>query len=36
MIYPEDAFDVMYGKWDVPMTKEGLLSCIEEFVRMKE
>lgn len=36
MIYPEDAFDKMYGKWDVPVTPEGLLSCIEEFVRMKE
>ena len=35
-IYPEDAFDVMYGKWDVPVTPEGLLSCIEEFVRMRE
>ena len=36
MIYPEDELDVVYGKWDVPVTKEGLLSCIEEFVRMKE
>jgi hypothetical protein len=27
---------VLYGKWDVPVTEEGLLSCIEEFVRMKE
>ena len=25
-----------WGKWNVPVTKEGLISCIEEFVRMKE
>ena len=36
MIYPEDAFDKIYGKWDVPVTPEGLIACIEEFVRMKE
>mgnify|MGYP000924950023 CR=1 FL=1 len=36
MIYPEDELDVIYGRRDVPATKEGLLSCIEEFVRMKE
>ena len=35
-ITSEDEIDVMYGKWDVPVTEEGLLSCIEEFVRMKE
>ncbi|WP_311194394.1 hypothetical protein [Selenomonas noxia] len=35
-IYPEDELDVVYGKWDVSVTEEGLLSCIEEFVRMKE
>nr|DAM88908.1 MAG TPA: hypothetical protein [Caudoviricetes sp.] len=27
---------MLYGKWDVSVTEEGLLSCIEEFVRMKE
>ena len=36
VITSEDEIDVMYGKWDVPVTKEGLISCIEEFVRMKE
>ncbi len=36
MIYPEDTFDKMYGKWDVPVTPEGLTACIEEFVRTKE
>lgn len=36
MIYPEDTFDKMYGKWDVPVTETGLIYCIEEFVRMKE
>ena len=35
-ITSEDEIDVMYGKWDVPVTKEGLLSCIEEFMRRKE
>ena len=35
-ICPEDGFDELYTKGDVPLTKEGLLSCIEEFVRMKE
>ena len=35
-ITSEDEIDVMYGKWDVPVTGEGLLSCIEEFVRRKE
>ena len=34
-ICPEDGFDELYTKGDVPLTKEGLLSCIEEFVRMK-
>ena len=36
VITSEDEIDVMYGKWDVPVSEEGLLSCIEEFVRMKE
>lgn len=35
-ICPEDGFDELYTKGDVPLTKEGLISCIEEFVRMKE
>ena len=35
-ICPEDGFDELYTKGDVPLTKEELLSCIEEFVRMKE
>ena len=35
-ICPEDGFDELYTKGDVPVTKEGLISCIEEFVRMKE
>lgn len=35
-ICPEDGFDELYTKGDVPLTKEGLLSCIEEFVHMKE
>ena len=35
-ITSEDEIDVMYGKWDVPVTGEGLLSCIEEFMRRKE
>ena len=35
-IYPEDILDMPWGKWNVPVTKEGLLSCMEEFVRMKE
>ena len=36
VITSEDEIDVMYGKWDVPVSEEGLISCIEEFVRMKE
>ena len=32
----EDGFDELYTKGDVPLTKEGLLSCIEEFAHMKE
>ena len=36
VITSEDEIDVMYGKWDVPVTGEGLLSCIEEFMRRKE
>lgn len=35
-ICPECGFDELYTKDDVPLTKEGLISCIEEFVRMKE
>ena len=35
-IYSEDVLDLAWGKWNVPVTKEGLISCIEEFVRMKE
>ena len=35
-ICPECGFDELYTKDDVPLTEEGLLSCIEEFVRMKE
>ena len=35
-ICPEDGFDELYTKGDVPLTEEGLISCIEEFVRMKE
>ena len=35
-ICPEYGFDELYTKGDVPMTEAGLLSCIEEFVRMRE
>ena len=35
-ICPENGFDELYTKDDVPLTEEGILSCIEEFVRMKE
>ena len=35
-ICPENGFDELYTKDDVPLTEAGLLSCIEEFVRMKE
>ena len=35
-ICPECGFDELYTKDDVPLTEAGLLSCIEEFVRMKE
>ena len=35
-ICPECGFDELYTKDNVPLTEEGLLSCIEEFVRMKE
>lgn len=35
-ICPENGFDELYTKDDVPLTEEGLLSCIEEFVRMQE
>ena len=32
----ECGFDELYTKDDVPLTEEGILSCIEEFVRMQE
>ena len=35
-ICPENGFDELYTKDDVPLTEAGLLSCIEEFVRMQE
>ena len=35
-ICPECGFDELYTKDNVPLTEEGLISCIEEFVRMKE
>lgn len=35
-ICPECGFDELYTRDGVPLTEEGLLSCIEEFVRMKE
>ena len=35
-ICPECGFDELYTKDNVPLTEAGLLSCIEEFVRMKE
>ena len=35
-ICPENGFDELYTKDDVPLTEEGLISCIEEFVRMQE
>ena len=35
-ICPECGFDELYTKDDIQLTEEGLLSCIEEFVRMKE
>ena len=31
-ICPENGFDELYTKGDVPLTEEGLLSCIEEFI----
>ena len=34
-ICPENGLDELYTMGDVPMTEEGLISCIEEFVRMK-
>ena len=27
---------MMYGMWNVPVTKEGLISCIEEFAKIKK
>ena len=35
-ICPENGFDELYTRDDVPLTEAGLRSCIEEFVRMKE
>ena len=35
-IYPVDKLDVVYVKWNVPVTREGLLACIEEFKAMLE
>ena len=35
-ICPECGFDELYTKDNVPLMEEGLISCIEEFVRMKE
>lgn len=35
-ICPECGFDELYTRDGVPLTEEGLLSCIEEFVRMQE
>lgn len=35
-ICPENGFDELYTKDDVPLTEEGLIDCIEEFVRMQE
>ena len=34
--FNDTATTEIYTKDDVPLTEEGLLSCIEEFVRMKE
>ena len=35
IISSEDTVDIMYGMWNVPVTKEGLISCIEEFTKIK-
>lgn len=35
-ICPEKGVDELYTKGGVPLTKEGLISCIEEFMRRKE
>lgn len=35
-ICPENGFDELYTKDNVPLTEAGLLSCVEEFVRMQE
>ena len=35
-ICPECGFDELYTNDNVPLTEAGLLSCIEEFVRMQE
>ena len=31
-ICPENGFDELYSKGDVPLTEVGFVSCIEEFV----
>lgn len=31
-ICPECGFDELYTKDNIPLTEEGLISCIEEFV----
>jgi len=36
IISSEDTVDIMYGVWNVPVTKEGLISCIEEFAKIKK
>lgn len=36
IISSEDTIDMMYGMWNVPVTKEGLISCIEEFAKIKK
>ena len=35
-ICPENGLDELYTMGDVPLTEAGLISSIEEFVRMKE
>ena len=35
-ICPENSFDELYTMGDVPLTEAGLISCIENFVKMKE
>lgn len=31
-IYPDTVLDTIWGKWNVPLTEEGLLACIGDFV----